>query len=45
MACSAVMDTIDAIVNNNIFEKVVLGVADYVCMYEKLALDPIKICP
>ena len=45
MACSTVMDAVGGIFEWGVFEKTLLTIAEYVCIYFKLTDTPLKICP
>ena len=45
MACSGAMDGLDALINSEFVEKVLLTVSEYICIFYGLALTPVKICP
>lgn len=45
MACSSAMDALDWVVDNSFFEKVLIEISKVVCIWFKLSLTPVEICP
>ena len=45
MACSSAMDALDWVIDNSFFEKILIEISKFVCVWFKLALTPVEICP
>lgn len=45
MACSSAMDALDWVVDNSFVEKILIEISKVVCVWFKLALTPVEICP
>jgi len=45
MACSTVMDAVDGIFEWGVFQKILLTISEYVCIFFKLADEPVRLCP
>ena len=45
MACSTAMDAVDWLINADFVEKFLIEVSKVVCIWFKLALTPVEICP
>ena len=45
MACSSAMDALDWVVDNSVFESFLIEISKVVCVWFKLALTPVEICP